>query len=262
MDARPLKDIFADLVGDASARPDAFSGAGHDLPPDLVAEAVVSFAGTAPAEVAEHLAPFVTANSGVPVEADDGLGEAPDWAELFATAPETDGLGPAELDAGLGPADLDETGIDETESGTEVETGAGADGEAGAENEAEFDDTDLDSRDTDDLGLDGADSDGPELVALRAGDDSLDFGEGAADGLTAGLAVWTGEAPATPDPDGDGIVAGLGSAPDDEPFDPDPDLDLDATGSDIAQTDTAETEAAQADADPTDEDGDLDDLDG
>jgi len=252
MDARPLKDIFADLVGDASARPDAFSGAGHDLPPDLVAEAVVSFAGTAPAEVAEHLAPFVTANSGVPVEADEGLGEAPDWAELFATAPETDGLGPAELDAGLGPADLDESG-------------AGAGIAAEAENEAEFDDTDLDSRDADDLGLDDtgfdadglddADSDGPELVALQAADDSLDFGEGAADALTAGLAVWTGETPAAPDPDGDGIVAALGPAPDDEPFDPD--LDLDATAGDTTQTGAAETDAAGAD-----EDGDLGDLDG
>ncbi len=35
-------------------------------PPDLVAEAVVNYADTAPVEVAEHLAPFVTANSGVP----------------------------------------------------------------------------------------------------------------------------------------------------------------------------------------------------
>ena len=86
MDARPLKDIFADLVGDATARADAIPGAGHDLPPELLTEAVVSFAATAPAEVAEHLAPFVTANSGVPVGT-DAAGDPPDWTDLFATAP-------------------------------------------------------------------------------------------------------------------------------------------------------------------------------
>lgn len=86
MDARPLKDVFTDLVGDPSAAAEALAGAGHDLPPDLVAEAVVSFAGTAPAEVAEHLAPFVTAHSGVPAESE--LDEPAGWAELLATAPE------------------------------------------------------------------------------------------------------------------------------------------------------------------------------
>ncbi|GIF64811.1 hypothetical protein Ais01nite_28460 [Asanoa ishikariensis] len=86
MDARPLKDVFTDLVGDPSANAAALAGAGHDLPPDLVAEAVVSFAGSAPAEVAEHLAPFVTAHSGVPVESE--LEEPAGWAELLATAPE------------------------------------------------------------------------------------------------------------------------------------------------------------------------------
>ena len=40
---------------------------GHaDLPDGLVAEAVVSYADTAPIEVAEHLSPFVMANSPVP----------------------------------------------------------------------------------------------------------------------------------------------------------------------------------------------------
>ncbi|MDG4822727.1 hypothetical protein O7635_12790 [Asanoa sp. WMMD1127] len=117
MDARPLKDVLTDLVGDPSAAADALAGAGHDLPPELVAEAVVSFAGTAPAEVAEHLAPFVTAHSGVPVESE--LDAPADWFELLATAPETG----AELDEGLAaaPDSADGPGLGE------LDFGAGAD---------------------------------------------------------------------------------------------------------------------------------------
>ena len=93
--ARPLKDVFAELTGDDAARPDAvLAASGHgDLPPDLVAEAVVNYADTAPVEVAEHLAPFVTANSGVP--ALDQAEGADDWSALLATAPTVEtGLDP------------------------------------------------------------------------------------------------------------------------------------------------------------------------
>ena len=98
--AKPLRDVFNELVGDESARGalaadrDAvLRDSGHgDLPGGLVAEAVVSYADTAPVEVAEHLAPFVTAHSAVPA---DGLAAAdpdpdPDPAtglDLLATAP-------------------------------------------------------------------------------------------------------------------------------------------------------------------------------
>jgi hypothetical protein len=114
---RPLREVLADLVGDTDARmsgPEAYlAEQGHgELSPELVAEAVVSFADTAPVEVAEQLAPFVTAHTaGRPGEwfdlltsasvetADDldGVVEAPEpWSSDFG----------ADLDFGAG-AELD-----------------------------------------------------------------------------------------------------------------------------------------------------------
>ena len=94
--ARPLRDVFADLVGDESARqahaadPEGFlHAAGHpELPGSLVSEAIVNYADTAPAEVAEHLAPFVMAHSPVPVEDDLPVDEldATHGLDLLATA--------------------------------------------------------------------------------------------------------------------------------------------------------------------------------
>lgn len=80
---RPLRELLTDLVGDDAARADGpaayLAAHGHtDLPPDLVAEAVVSFADTAPPEVAERLAPFVAAHT-------DGE-ETVDWFDLLTTA--------------------------------------------------------------------------------------------------------------------------------------------------------------------------------
>ncbi|GIF70569.1 hypothetical protein [Asanoa siamensis] len=129
MDARPLKDVLTDLVGDPSATAEALAGAGHDLPPDLVAEAVVSFAGSAPAEVAEHLAPFVTAHSGVPVDAEPG--EPADWAALLATAPGTE----ADLDDAA-PVGDDETPATEP---LELAFGAGDDHTAGPDPDPDLD---------------------------------------------------------------------------------------------------------------------------
>jgi hypothetical protein len=92
---RPLRDVFADLASDDAARqahaadPSGFlESYGHpELPNDLVSEAIVNYADTAPAEVAEHLAPFVIANGPVPGEGGpvhgDGLG-------LLASAPVPD----------------------------------------------------------------------------------------------------------------------------------------------------------------------------
>lgn len=118
---RPLREVLADLVGDAGARvdgPEAYlAEQGHaELPPELMAEAVVSFADTAPPEVAEQLAPFVTAHTAghsgewfdlltsASVEAADdldGLAEAPEpWSSDFGSDP-----GPG-LDFGTG-AEID-----------------------------------------------------------------------------------------------------------------------------------------------------------
>ena len=102
--ARPLRDVFADLTGGGSAAgdPDALlRDQGHPaLPDDLVAEAVVSYADTAPAEVAEHLAPFVTAHSAVGAGAGAGAEPSAGWLDLLATAPAGAGVAdePAEAD--------------------------------------------------------------------------------------------------------------------------------------------------------------------
>lgn len=93
-EARPLRELLADLAGDPSARaegPSAYLAEhGHaDLPADLVAEAVVNYADTAPPEVAEQLAPFVTAHTA-------GDEHPADWFDLLTTAP---GTLPDDLDA-------------------------------------------------------------------------------------------------------------------------------------------------------------------
>lgn len=119
--ARPLRELLADLAGDAHAArahggdPQAYLAAhGHpDLPADLVAEAVVNYADTAPAEVAEHLAPFVTAHTGgadpeadlfglltsAPVGADEG---AVDDDPMLDDLPDADGW-PGDLGPDPGP---------------------------------------------------------------------------------------------------------------------------------------------------------------
>lgn len=114
---RPLRAVFEELLGDDVARqaytadPTGTLGdAGHgDLPGDLVAEAIVSFADTAPPAVAEHLAPFVTAHSAVPAT-DGEPPAAPAGLDLLATAP---------------PDTVDGPGVDDLEPAPDS-TGPGA----------------------------------------------------------------------------------------------------------------------------------------
>jgi hypothetical protein len=120
-EARPLREVFADLADSADSA--GYQGAdpaellaahGHPgLPEELVAEAVVSYADTAPAEVAEHLAPFVTAHSAIPV---DEPGDTP-WFELMSTAPEPE---PPDLDSPLETLEFGE------DPGLDLDFGAGA----------------------------------------------------------------------------------------------------------------------------------------
>jgi hypothetical protein len=95
--ARPLRDVFADLVGAPIDDPDALlRDQGHPgLPDDLIAEAVVSYADTAPVEVAEHLAPYVTTHSAVGADPVPGDEPPAGWVDLLSTAPAGD---PAEID--------------------------------------------------------------------------------------------------------------------------------------------------------------------
>lgn len=169
--ARPLRDVFADLTGagNAAGDPEALlRDQGHpELPEHLVAEAVVSYAETAPAEVAEHLAPYVTAHSAV------GAGEAPGdepavgWLDLLGTAPV--GAGPdAELAAGPAadaPADLDS--LAPAPDGLEAAAGIGTEGiDAGG------------------IGTEGIEVNG---IGTEGIDDVDDFGPDPALGLDFGL---------------------------------------------------------------------------
>lgn len=133
--ARSLYEIFAGLTGTAAAHEagDVLHHGGHaDLPAPLLGEALVSYADTAPIEVAEHMAPFVTAHTGFAADAEaadpaaalDQLAAAPplsigpdeQWQEAIAPtaggAEPTVDPGEAEpgLDAAFGsggaPADL------------------------------------------------------------------------------------------------------------------------------------------------------------
>jgi hypothetical protein len=112
-DARPLRDVFTELVGvpgstgDPAAR---LSDQGHDaLSEDLVAEAVVSYADTAPVEVAEHLAPYVAAHSVIGAEPGDGPPAG--WHDLLSTAPDVGADESAEV-ADHEPADVDVPAVD------------------------------------------------------------------------------------------------------------------------------------------------------
>lgn len=162
--ARTLREAFAELAGDEGARdahaanPGGFlAAAGHpDLPGGLVAEAVVSYADTAPMEVAEHLAPYVAAHSAVPAGGVEGIDQQ-DWFEMLSAAPsvalarppltEDDGAGDvagaaaadAEMVDGEMAAEMADGEADGTEAATEHAAldldfgrGAGA-GWAGAE---------------------------------------------------------------------------------------------------------------------------------
>jgi hypothetical protein len=103
--ARALRDVLTDLVGDGDAAgpADVLAAGGHaGLPVELVAEAVGSFADTSPIEVAEHLSPYVMANSPVPLP-DAPAVDLADWLEAVTTAPP-----PADVDP---TARLDDVGV-------------------------------------------------------------------------------------------------------------------------------------------------------
>ncbi|WP_143531997.1 hypothetical protein [Saccharothrix sp. ALI-22-I] len=118
---RSLRELLADLVGDAGARsggPKAYLAEhGHpDLPAELVAEAVVSFADTAPPEVAEQLAPFVTAHT-------SGQGDGAGWFDLLTSALAGLPEDPDTLDGAPAPRTGDDAGLD---AGPSLDFGAGA----------------------------------------------------------------------------------------------------------------------------------------
>jgi hypothetical protein len=121
--ARPLRDVFADLAGEhapATNPAEVLAANGHpDLPDGLVAEAVVTYADTAPIEVAQHLSAFVRANSPVPLGPEVG-DEPPSWLHALTTAPVvTDDP----LDAGLDPHHVDPHHIDPAHAAGHLDLG-------------------------------------------------------------------------------------------------------------------------------------------
>jgi len=102
--ARSLREIFASMSHGSADPATALAQAGHgDLPGHLVTEAVISYADSAPVEVAEHLQPYVVANSAVP--APDGYdhpgADVPDAFSLLTSAPV-----PLDVEPGHDPYDV------------------------------------------------------------------------------------------------------------------------------------------------------------
>ena len=92
--------------------PDVLRANGHpDLPDVLVAEAVGSYADTAPIEVAEHLSPYVMAHSSVPVP-DLPVVDASGWLDAVVSAPVVDEDLPGDPADALDGADLLDAGPD------------------------------------------------------------------------------------------------------------------------------------------------------
>ncbi|GAB3168876.1 hypothetical protein GCM10027059_32530 [Myceligenerans halotolerans] len=122
-----MHDVLSERAGSGDSPAvvaEALRAAGHDLPGDLVGEAVASFADTAPAAVAEHLSPFTTAYGldGLADPADlDAAEMLPDGLALLASAP---AVGPASDDEALpGRAELPD---DEAGPGDALAFGTGA----------------------------------------------------------------------------------------------------------------------------------------
>jgi hypothetical protein len=222
-DARPLRDVFDELAGDptvtgpAADPADVLARSGHgDLPGPLVAEAIVSYADTAPVEVAAHLAPFVTAHSAVPL-AGPGAAELADPAaglDLLATAPAgRDGDGAGQDGDGAGQDGGSDGGLD---AGRDGGQGAGQDGGQGAGQDAGQDG----SLEPDFGAGDRSGPGAPDDPLAVAGSDpfGLDFGgPGPADDPLAGPPgpVEPGLAEPEPEPDGfEGPVAGAVEPPD------------------------------------------------
>lgn len=124
--ARPLHEVFDALSRGAFDDPvAALRDAGHDLPVELLGDALAHYVGTADVAVAEHLAPFVMAHSAGedvdPAEALSLLASAPsgdiDDLDVVAAEPgETLGIafgaGSDDLDFGSGATDIGEAAGD------------------------------------------------------------------------------------------------------------------------------------------------------
>lgn len=125
----PLRELLTDLTRDPAARAHFeadpagwLASQGHDLPDDLVAEAITSVSAVLPVDVAEHLSPFTIAASPIPsIDGDDTAPDGVDGVEglelLTSAAPTADGLVEPARD-GTDIGDVDQFGAGATDPGT------------------------------------------------------------------------------------------------------------------------------------------------
>jgi hypothetical protein len=184
MDARPsLRELFAELSRTGGDPADLLRAAGYgDVPEPLMAEAIVNYAGTAPLEVAEHLAPFAVAHGPVPVPDPGAVPSS--GLSLLASAPAVDVHGlaadttvPVEHDVHDvhgAVADHLADHVDVDPSGLDDDTSA----HAGAPHELHH--GDIDHGDIDPAGVDGLHPGSPPLGPVGSGphSDLGSFGAG------------------------------------------------------------------------------------
>ncbi|HYY12519.1 MAG TPA: hypothetical protein VE781_16395 [Kineosporiaceae bacterium] len=101
MEARSLRDLFAEMPEGATGEPaELLRAAGFgDVPQPLLAEAITSYAGTAPLEVAEHLSPFAVAHGPLPDADSAASAGLDDGFDLLRSAPAVDEHHPEVPDA-------------------------------------------------------------------------------------------------------------------------------------------------------------------
>ncbi|MQA61531.1 MAG: hypothetical protein GEU86_08545 [Actinophytocola sp.] len=128
---RSLRAVFDELVSGAHADRDPAAllreAGHHDLPGSLIADAIVSYADTAPVALAEHLAPFVTAHTAA---ASDEPADPTHGLRLLGTAP-VDDLDAVEIEgtqfdgAPFEAAEITETAIPFGAGSDDLDFGAG-----------------------------------------------------------------------------------------------------------------------------------------
>jgi hypothetical protein len=260
---RPLREVFAGLAdhaaGPEATSPDAQSLLADyaDLPDDLLVTAIGSYASTAPAEVAEHLAEFVAAPDTDPAEGLNLLASAPtgNWLDEVDLSDQPDSaLLDTELLNGehpgselLGTDDFDPEGFDEDQF----------DGDQLGDHQV--DDHQLDGLHVDDLDsaddLDGSADTGPDSGGTTDG-----FGAGAESVTDAGHDLSDIDIDGEPDLPGVDHSSDLPTSLDqvDDGLDDDTDGDFGHDPADVSDLTT--DHAAHLATDPgADHDG-LDDL--
>jgi hypothetical protein len=184
--------VFAEIAGGTGRDPaELLASGGHpEIPSDLVAEALVSYADTAPVEVAAHLAPFVTVHSplarsldaAAPDSAEPTPGSEPGWGlDLLASVPDLAWAAGEPAFDGPDVAGVLVPAATGADLDLDVDFGEGAD-LATTLDDAGLDDAGLDDAGLDDAGLDDAGRgesalDFEDVVPVESGGVMVEVGE-------------------------------------------------------------------------------------